>query len=277
MNTKRQFVCGLTSACLFLIISCSEPNSEDIPLGNFSYDSSQIRHCEQGVFLGKAGRSNREQLAGGHRYSVRTPANYDSRYQHPLIVVFSAARHHRFRTEAKSKLTTAATQAGFIIAYVDSVHLSLGNIRRLSQVPLDIASKWCVDQSRIYLSGHSDGGTVSNAIAFLPGLSFRPKAIAPSAAGIQAIDMQGESCPSAVAVMTWQNNNDQLFPGYGGDLARWWAECHQCTLETESFTSQCQAFKGCTNDVEIAICTSPGRHQDWPNASHDIVEFFLRN
>lgn len=259
------------------LVGCSDLDPENIPLGTHDYASMQSARCTTSTLQGGTGRTDHAELAGGLKFSIRTPANYDSTYQHPLIVVYSAARQNRFRTEAVTGFTTSATAAGFIVAYVDSVRLSLQTIKLLSQIPMAIAKKWCVDQTRVYLTGHSDGGTVSNAIAFMPDVPIRPRAIAPSAAGIRISDMEDVNCPPEVSVMTWQNHADKLFPGYGQELAKWWSECHQCSEVTEPLSARCETFANCSPGVEIAICTNEGKHRDWPNADQDVLEFFMRN
>jgi hypothetical protein len=77
-------------------------------------------------------------------------------------VNLSAAASERF-----TGLTTIATSAGFVVAYSDHARNSIPVIKELSTIPHLIAKKWCIDESRIYLTGHSDGGTVALAIAIL--------------------------------------------------------------------------------------------------------------
>lgn len=263
-----------------LASACAPPNPKDFPLGTFDYSTSQWASCVSGERAGLAGRSNDETHSSGHKFSVRTPDNYDATRQHPLIIVYSPARYHRHRTEHFVGLTTSATRGGFIIAYVDSLRLSEAAINLLSQIPLQVAKKWCVDKTRIYLTGHSDGGTVSNAIAFLPNMPFRPRAVAPSAAGIRANDMNAQQCPVALSVMTLQNSADSLFPGYGRELATWWARCNKCSAQTKSPVivprGHCNVYPDCINDVETMVCTSPGVHGAWPDANKDILDFFSR-
>ena len=98
-------------------------------------------------------------------FNVRTPANYDRTIAHPLLVVYAAAGNNRYETERLTGLTTEATARGFIIAYPDHLRLSLPVLEELATIPALVASKWCIDETRIYLTGQSDGGMAADAIA----------------------------------------------------------------------------------------------------------------
>ena len=45
--------------------------------------------------------------------------------------------------------------------------MDLATIDDLSSIPDRIAARWCIDERRIHLTGHSDGGTVATATAVL--------------------------------------------------------------------------------------------------------------
>lgn len=277
MNSLLTTSCPLLIILIIAFIGCTPPPPEDLSLASFNYDTVDWPRCAPLARHGQAGRSDDEVLDGKIKFSVRTPNNYDPTRQHPLIVVYAPARYTRHRSEALVKLTTPATRAGFVIAFADSRRLSVAAIKLLSQVPIEIAKKWCVDQKRIYLTGHSDGGTITNAIAFLPEMPLRPRAIAPSAAGIRRDDMKSEKCPDGLAVMTLQNNEDDLFPGYGEDLAAWWAVCNQCSNSTRPVTADCREYIDCATQTETLICSHPGTHSQWPSMNEAILEFFKRH
>lgn len=116
-------------------------------------------------------------------------------------MVYAPAGANRARTDKLTGLTYEATTAGFIVAYADHPELSPTTTVQLGTIPGLIAQKWCVDQKRIYLTVHSDGGTVSMALAFMAGTKHIPSAIAPSAAGINYGDLSDRSCPDPISVM----------------------------------------------------------------------------
>ena len=100
-------------------------------------------------------------------YNVRTPANYDAGIAHPLLVVYAPAGANARQNEALTRLTSAATREGFIVAYASNRSMSVETVIKFSKLPAGVAGKWCIDLRRVYATGHSDGGTVSTAIAVL--------------------------------------------------------------------------------------------------------------
>lgn len=92
---------------------------------------------------------------------VRTPSNYDGTVAYPLLMVYATAGQSRWASERLAGITTAATGAGFIVAYTDHRQLSIETIEQLGTIPDLVSKDWCIDQKRVYVTGHSDGGTVS--------------------------------------------------------------------------------------------------------------------
>ena len=125
--------------------------------------SNATRQCEPGTKSGRAGVSDDEKTAAGIRYMVKTPAHYDATVAHPLVMVYAPARTNRYQSEDFVHLTQEATAAGFIVAYADHRTMSPKSIGELAAIPGLIEQKWCVDHTRIVLTGHSDGGTTAMA------------------------------------------------------------------------------------------------------------------
>ncbi len=209
------------------------------------------------------------------RFRVVTPANYRAEVAHPLLVVWAPAGLNEALSERFTGLTGPATARGFVVVYVRSVPLGYEALRALAQVPEEIVAEWCIDPERIAYTGHSDGGTVSNALAVLPGLAMRPAAIAPSAMGMQAADMAGFSCPEPTAVLLMHNLDDDHFPDYGPGVARWWADCNRCSGGRQAADHPgCEAFSGCA--APTLLCRAPGNHAHWPGFDHDAMGFLAR-
>jgi polyhydroxybutyrate depolymerase len=125
----------------------------------------------------------------------------------------------------------------------------------------------------VFLTGHSDGGTVATAVTVL-GKATRPAAIAPSAAGFRGPDLATYACPPPVAVMVQHGRHDDLFPGFGGEAAAWWAACNGCRAEPERRADGCLAYPGCRAGGATLYCEHEGRHVDWPRRNERILEFF---
>lgn len=233
-------------------------------------------NCEPGTRPGKVGATDGETTAKGITYNVRTPDNYDPRLPSPLLMVYAPAGTSATRSERFTDLTPYATAAGFIVAYANARRMSIPTITELSTIPGLIAKQWCVDEKRIYLTGHSDGGTVSLALALLEQTRGLPTAIAPSAAGMRGVDLTDFSCPAPLPVMIMHSADDRHFPGFGAEVAAWWAGCNQCEATPGSpMANGCVAYPHCADNVATWYCEGKGSHSTWPTLNAEMIKFFM--
>jgi polyhydroxybutyrate depolymerase len=231
--------------------------------------------CDPGTKPGTTGASNDEKTSAGIRYLVKTPVNYNASIAHPLLMVYAPGGRNRYESEEYMYLTQEATAAGFIVAYADHRKMTPDTIEALAEIPGLIEKKWCIDHKRIFLTGHSDGGTTAMAIAFITGTKHIPTAIAPSAVGIRSEDLKQYSCPQPLPVMVMHSSHDTLFPGYGKEAIQWWAACNGCdAMPPVKDAEGCVTFRGCKNDVTTRYCEGTGTHPEWPGNNKAIIDFF---
>jgi polyhydroxybutyrate depolymerase len=248
-------------------------------LGHADYSALTVAPaCESGSRTGLPGATNALSTSRGVRFSVRTPANYDAAFPHPLLVVYAPAGLNRYRSEAFSGLTEEATRKGFILAYPDHRRLAMDNVKALGEIPSVIAERWCIDAERVYLIGHSDGGTASQAIVFLDSTPVRIAGIVASGAGIRGNDLEAYDCPNPLRVMIIHSLSDQLFPppSYGQHAAEWWARCNRCggLLAAPAF-EECVEFQECTEGASTVYCETKGPHARWPDSINAALLGFL--
>lgn len=261
-----------------LLWSLSSACQNEAPeLGTYAYEKTRTAaDCAPGTRQGLPGITDDERSAKGIAYNVRTPANYVPTVAHPLLMVYAPAGINQFRTERFTGLTQEATRAGFIVGYANRQHLSTKVIEELGTIPNLIADKWCVDTEKIFLTGHSDGGTVAVALAVLEQTQHIPKAIAPSAAGFTAEDLAGFSCPAPLSVMIMHSPEDQHFPGYGQQIADWWAACNGCEgVSHPRQTDGCRIYPNCASGVTTLFCEGTGSHLEWPVFNTELLAFFV--
>ena len=267
--------------CLVVFVlwgaGCSELPGEPPKLGRHMYSNGpSAEPCPLGERSGPGGMSNDEQTQRGITYAVRTPANYNPSVLHPLLMVYAPAGSSRFGSERLTNLTFEATTAGFVVAYADARRLSLEIIPELGAIPRLIAKKWCVDERRVYLTGHSDGGTVAPALALLDETRHIPTAVAPSAAGFRRADLETFSCPETLSALILHSAADHLFPGYGADTAAWLAACNECqsgSIDTDE--NGCMAYSGCAANRKTIYCEGTGAHRHWPALNTALLSFFV--
>jgi polyhydroxybutyrate depolymerase len=240
----------------------------------YAVDNHALR-CDPGTKPGHAGASNDEQTPAGIRYMVKTPVNYNANIAHPLLMVYAPARTNRSESEGFVHLTQEATAAGFIVAYADHRTMTPKTIEELAEIPGLVEQKWCIDHKRIFLTGHSDGGTTAMAIAFINGTKHIPAAIAPSAVGIRGDDLKEYHCPNPLPVMLMHSSQDRHFPGYGKEAIQWWAACNGCdTARLVIDPNGCVTYTACRNNVTTRYCEGTGTHSEWPGNNKTIIDFF---
>lgn len=244
-------------------------------LAEYDYANAAVTgRCEAGTQAGQTGVSNGETAGDGVRFHVRTPSNYDPTFAHPLLMVYAPAGQSGLASERTTGLTTAATGAGFVVVYADHRPLGIPSIEQLGTIPGVVAKKWCIDEKRVSVTGHSDGGTVALALAVLDRTKQVPAAIAPSAAGWAGKDLEAYQCRAPLPVMIMHNRQDTMFPGWGAQTAVWWAGCNRCDLaKKQSLEGGCTAYQQCAAGGATLYCEGSGGHRDWPNFNRVLIEF----
>ena len=177
--------------------------------------------------------------------------------------------------EAYTGLTSSVTKAGFIVAYVDSTKISMKTISALQDVPRDIMSKWCVDSSRVFLAGHSDGATISQAMHFLPSVELSFSGFISSAAGISGEDLQAYDCVAPKNAFILHNTGDRHFRDLGEGAAQWWASCNECQRK-DIQGDGCVEYRDCRQNAVVKFCEQRGGHLRWPARHVEIVDFLER-
>ncbi len=265
----------LIVSLFIILVGCGDYDKKTLEIGEYVYPVGLQSQCDSQTLFGNPGATDNETTVNGIRYNIRTPSNYDAKFAHPLLMVYAPGGRSRLASERFSGLTHMATSAGFIVGYADSRQLSIPVIKELGTIPGLIAEKWCVDEKQIFLTGHSDGGTASTALAFMETTKHIPAAIAPSAAGINGKEIAEFPCPEPISVMVMQNTDDSYFPGLGSQTVNWWANCNQCEeTPVNEAKSGCARYENCANGVTTIFCEKPGTHSDWPPLNQVILDFF---
>jgi polyhydroxybutyrate depolymerase len=246
------------------------------PLGRADYGALRLpSRCAPGAKPGPAGQDDSLATPGGIRLGVRTPRNYDATRAHPLLVVFAPAGHGRVRSEQLAGLTQEATARGFVVAYSDHRRLARTTFDELGRIPVLVAARWCVDERRVYLAGHSDGGASAAAVGFLGTASLGPAGLIISGAGIRAEDLAQHSCPAPLSVMVIHSREDRLFPlpAFGYGPAQWWAACNRCGQQTRPVASGCVEHVDCAPGTRTLYCETAGPHASWPGLNGTMLDF----
>jgi polyhydroxybutyrate depolymerase len=271
---KGRLLIAIMAVAVISACSGDAAGPADIP-GRYEYQEVAMPSSCPGGALADAVVAGKVK-EGNLSYLVRTPANYDARFAHPLLVVYAAAGARAVQTERYTRLTAAATSRGFVVAYVDHRTMNMKNVVELGGVAKSVAKRWCIDRQRVFMTGHSDGGTVSTGLALLETTSSDISGIAVSAAGFNKKDIESMQCRSPIPVMIMHGEKDTLFPGWGRETSQWWAQCNGCgDAKSERDASGCVSYTHCSSGAPVLYCEGPQSHREWPGLEVRIVEFLL--
>ncbi len=246
---------------------------------------------------------------------VYVPQSYDFTTPAPLVLSFHGFASTPWRQEFFSAWDALADEHGFIVAYPqgtgfplrwNSGKLGFGDsssddVAYVSALIDEIAKTYCIDSTRVYANGLSNGGGMSYRLACE--LSDRITAIG-SVAGYYTL----ETCAPtrAVPVIVFHGDADRIVPieGIKGDFPTpaiddWvsaWAVRNNCqTMETLEpvGTVEITRYTDCTDDADVVYYRIGGGGHTWPgggeqpefvsgkvnrdvNASALMWEFFSR-
>jgi polyhydroxybutyrate depolymerase len=237
--------------------------------------------CAPGSRTGHADLNDGIKTSDRLTIAVRTPSDYDPTRAYPLLVVFppAGAGRTRRRSENFYDLTTEATRRGFVVAFSDHRGSSPAAAAQQAKVAETVAAFFCIDEKSVSYVGHSDGGTMAEAItADMPKASIVPRNIAASGAGITGNDLAAMPCPATQAVLIVHSRTDEHFPGYGRGSAAYWGRCGGCkTPDLSAAADGCHPFDGCAEGRRVTYCQTSLPHDRWPPMNNFILDFIQGN
>lgn len=224
------------------------------------------------------------------RYLLAAPAPFDSSKRYALVLVFHGdggdgdGFHRAFPFES-------ASGSEAFLAYPDGIDRgwdleTLWNNRevKLAEAIVDeLASRFPIDRARVFATGYSSGGFVSNVIAcHRPGLL---RAFTSSAGGSpygQALVWPNgyTKCPGQqpTAMMALHGERDFGVPLQSGRWsATYWAYVNGCSADEMETTGydECHAYRGCPTGKAVVWCSIPGLgHWVWDRAAEASWTFF---
>jgi len=131
----------------------------------------------------------------------------------------------------------------------------------------------CIDENRVFSTGMSYGGIMSNTLGCQMGDVLR--AIAPMAGSGPGYGGRA-TCVGQVAVWSSHGDNDTVVSTASGEASRdFWVKANHCQTDAVSVDpSPCVAYTGCDADLPVTFCKFPGGHTVPPFAAAAIWKFF---
>ncbi|MDG1957675.1 MAG: PHB depolymerase family esterase [Candidatus Binatia bacterium] len=219
-------------------------------------------------------------------YRLFLPTGYDSAAPTPLTLNWHGLTSTSSQQEAYTG-TAIAEERGYILAFPMGIGNAFNGGGCCSQfgnpphseddvgfaraIVDDIASQFCVDRRRIYSTGMSNGGYMSERLACNASDLFA--AVAP----VSALGYPVPNCEPGrpVPLLAFNGTEDPLV-SYDGSTqsAQIWAARNGCDPEPVRAARDgdyCERWLSCTDGAEVEHCTIVGMEHCWPSDTQDIV------
>lgn len=218
------------------------------------------------------------------------PQSYDNTQAVPLILSLHGFASTLDRQVQYSQWENIADESGFIVAYPQGTGFPLrwnsgdlgirlgddtDDVQYLSGLMDWFITNWCIDQSRIYVNGLSNGGGMTDRIACE--LANRVAAVGMVAGAYNPLE---DGCHPArpMPVIAFHGTSDFIVP-YAGEennlfdfppIVDWlsaWADRDGCQSTPEILTISDDVtqtrYTECLNDVEVTLYTISGGGHVW--------------
>jgi poly(3-hydroxybutyrate) depolymerase len=212
-------------------------------------------------------------------YVLDLPNGYDGERPYPIVFAFhGATTSGRFFRSAfyGNLLSTMADEA--ILVHPDalgdpSAWDNQADVPFFDALLTELSAALCVDEARVFATGHSSGGFFTNTLGCQRGDVLR--AIAPISGG-GPFGFGAGSCTGQVAVWVAHAENDETVAFENGENSRdRWLSANACSPEIRPITPDpCVEYSGCAAGSAVRWCVYQDGH-DWPDfAPAGIWDFF---
>jgi poly(3-hydroxybutyrate) depolymerase len=214
-------------------------------------------------------------------FLISIPAGYDSNNPTPIVFGFHGrgTDGETFRSEFYGNLLSTLSN-DFIVVHPNALSGEAGwdaavDIPFFDAMLALLSGIYCVDENRVFATGHSSGGFFSNNVGCERGDVVR--AIAPVSGG-GPFTFGGTTCTGQVAAWIAHGTNDDTVALSSGEDSRdYWVEANGCDISQNSVPSAdypCVEYGGCAAGYPVRWCQYDGGHE-WPEfAPQGIYDFF---
>ena len=222
-------------------------------------------------------------------FDLFVPTTYDPTDPAPLVLNFHGLTGNPALQANRSKFNDVAEPRGMVVAYpagigasfnsgaccgdafsqgIDDVAFSRALVEHLEQI-------MCIDPSRVYATGMSNGGHMAHLLACEAADMFAATA---SVTGVLNLPPQTCNPSRPISVMDFHGDIDPIVP-FGGTgigfpdvptMMADWAARNGCSATGEvSFAegdTACTTWPECDAGVEVTLCVTQGGGHCWPGA-----------
>jgi poly(3-hydroxybutyrate) depolymerase len=229
------------------------------------------------------------QVAGAERtYVLSIPENYDSTQATPLVFAWHGLGGDGELARLYFGVEREADGAA-IFVYADGLPNEEGkaawdlapdgsDVALFDALLASLTAEYCVDASRVFATGHSYGGFMTNRLACSRGDVLR--AVAPVAGGPPFGGGSSTECAGEVAAFLVHGTYDPTVDIEQGQaaLTRYTSANGCLTSSVDVTPAPCVSYDGCTGDLAVTWCEHDTPEEDahnWPDfAAEGIWAFF---
>jgi len=199
---------------------------------------------------------------------LHIPPGYDG--TKPLPLVFDVHGYTSFASEQmmRSKWDKMADKEGFVLIDPEGVNKSWnagsccgGNkqddVKFFRDMVAKATAELCIDSKRVYVSGHSNGGMMTYALACQAADIFA--AVAP----VCGISMSPGPCqpsrPIPVLAIRGLNDGTVTINTADADINTWLTN-DKCAKDQVTTSGVCKAYKSCEAGTQVLDCRPRGDH-----------------
>ncbi|MGH7294178.1 MAG: extracellular catalytic domain type 1 short-chain-length polyhydroxyalkanoate depolymerase [Polyangiaceae bacterium] len=245
---------------------------------------------------GAAGDLTLTLTSGGYARDslLHVPASYDPTKGTMLVVNYHGYTSNAAEQVTLTDMNPVADDRNFIVAYPDGIGggwnagtcctetqpTNVDDVQFTKDLLALIGSEYCIDPSRIYATGFSNGGFMSHLLACVMADTFA--AVAP-VSGVLGIDPSACTPSRPVPVQDFHGTADPVVPYDGGpalkllppvvfrsvpstmDIWRSNDACLGAPVTTyQNGTATCTRWSDCGGGADVELCTLTGEGHQWP-------------
>lgn len=213
-------------------------------------------------------------------YILHVPSSYDPSVATALVVNIHGLQMTATMQVSFTRMNETSDSRGFIVAYPDGYHRSwnagtccgdassedVDDMGFLRAAVSDIRTRLCIDETRIYATGMSNGGHMAHRLACEANDVFA--AFAPVAGSMTIV---GCTPGRPVPIVGYHGVDDYIvFYSLGESAMSGWVDRNGCTgdpTRTPHSDSHCDAWDTCTDGVSTVFCTLDPMGHCWPDGS----------
>jgi polyhydroxybutyrate depolymerase len=243
------------------------------------------------------------------QYILHVPPSYSGKPM-PLVLNMHGFLSNDSQQEAWSEMDAVADSEGFLVAYPDGAgsplswnagtcceftQTSRDDVAFVSTIIDDVAQSGCIALDRVYATGMSNGGFMSQNLGC--NLSDRIAAIGP-VSGVLGVAPEDCKPGRPIPVMEFHGTADPLVPYDGGspnatyfsflypgqtppvfasvaDTIAFWTANDGCdATPTQTYSNgdaTCETYSGCQGGAVVTLCTIAGGGHTWPGGNIDAL------